>query len=72
MDITVEAIIFYLILIDAVGANITAWTGIGEQMFKKFGVFTRYFPITRGWTTYYLVLVLWIGCALLRLGVVGL
>ena len=71
MYMSIEMILYYLILIDAIGANITAWTGLGEAVFKRVGVFSKYFPITRGWTTYYLILVLWIGYALVRLGVVG-
>ncbi len=65
-----EAIIFYLLLIDAVGANIVAWTGIGEKMFTKYTFFTKYFPVTKGWTLYYLILVLWVGSALVRLDIV--
>jgi hypothetical protein len=67
---SLEAIIFYLLLVDAIGANITAWTGIGKKLFGKFSFFTRYFPITKGWTSYYLILVLWTGWALLRRGVI--
>ncbi len=67
---TIETIIYFLVLIDAIAANVASWSGLGETAFKNLGVFTKYFPITRGWTTYYLVLVLWVGSALVRLDVV--
>lgn len=68
MDIAFETIIFYLVLLDAVVANVVAWSGARNKINRKLGLFSRYFPITRGWTTYYLVLVLWVGYGLLRLG----
>jgi len=64
-----EAILYYLILVDAVFANVAAWSGYGASLNRRFSVFARFFPITKGWTLYYLVLVLWVGSALLRLGV---
>lgn len=66
---SIEAIIYYLIFIDAVGANITV--NCCEVWYKKTfrGWITRHFPVGRGWTFLYLLLVLWIGWALTRLGV---
>jgi hypothetical protein len=61
MDISLLELIFYLLLIDSIAANIIAW-GPGEKWWNKHGAFiSRYFPIARGWTAYYLVLVLFIG-----------
>lgn len=70
MTPTFEAILYYLILADAIFANITVWSTFGTELTKRYGIFAKYFPITRGWTTYYLVLVLWLGWALARLGVI--
>jgi hypothetical protein len=70
MTFSIEMIIYYLVLIDAVSATTAAWTGYGAVMNRRFSIFGVYFPITRGWTTYYLVLVIWIGYALARLGII--
>lgn len=56
----IEQIVFYALLIDSVAANILAWWGVGWYT-KHLRIMSRYFPISKGWTTYYLVLVLWIG-----------
>lgn len=55
-----EQIIFYLLLIDAVGANIMSFFG-NKWYAKHFRFISKHFPATKGWTLYYLVLVLWIG-----------
>jgi len=71
MELQVESIIFFFVLVDAVFAALTAWTGVGEYFNKRYSIFGRYFPITRGWTSYYLILVLWLGSAFMRLGYFG-
>jgi len=71
MELQIETIVYLLVLVDAIFATLTAWTGMGEYFNKRYSIFGRYFPITRGWTTYYLVLVLWVGSALVRLGTLG-
>jgi hypothetical protein len=70
MDITFEMVIYYLVLIDAISAVIAAWTGYGAKMNARYSIFAHHFPITKGWTTYYLVLIIWLGCALARLGII--
>lgn len=70
MQLSIEAIIYYVVFIDAVVAMLIAWSGKGEVLNQKMGLFSRFFPITRGWTLYYLVLVLWIGYALTRLSII--
>ena len=61
MELSIEAIIFYLLLIDSVAANLMVWFG-GEKWYTQhFRIISRYFPMTKGWVTYYLILVLWIG-----------
>lgn len=61
MDFSLVAIIFYILLIDSIGANLVAWGG-GENWWNKhFHIISRYFPVAKGWTTYYLILVVFIG-----------
>ena len=57
---SIYAIIFYLLLIDSLGANLVTWFG-GKWYTKHFRLLSRYFPAVKGWTTYYMVLVLFIG-----------
>ena len=54
-------IIFYLLLIDSIGANIISWLGFSKWYQGNLSFIARYFPATKGWTTYYLILVLFIG-----------
>lgn len=65
----IETVIFYLVLIDALSANILAWIGEGWYL-HHFRHISRYFPVAKGWTAYYLVLVLWIGWLLMRNGTI--
>jgi len=61
----VEKIIFVLLLIDAIGANLVAWCE--EKWYTKhFRWFTKFFPAAKGWALYYLILVLWIGFLIYR------
>ena len=66
---SIEAIIFYLLLLDSLGANWEAWFD-GKGYRKHFPVLSKYFPATKGWAFYYLVLVLWIGMLLHQLGII--
>jgi hypothetical protein len=69
MNIRIEPIIFYILLIDSVGSNLMAWLGDDKWYKRNFRIISRYFPITRGWTTYYLILVIFIGYLLKKSGV---
>ncbi len=61
MQYTPEVIIFIVLLLDSLIASSMAWLG-GEKWFiKNFRAFSRYFPLTKGWTAMYLILVLYIG-----------
>ena len=63
----IESIIFYVLLIDSVSANLVVW--FGEQWYlRHFKVFTKIFPPARGWALFYLILVLWAGSLLYRSG----
>jgi len=53
-------IIFWLLLVDSLIVNYIAWSKC-EAYFSTFALFRRYFPITKGWTIWYLVLSLFIG-----------
>lgn len=68
MDYTFELIIFLILLVDSIGANLMAWTDGRLWYQKHFRLMSRYFPITKGWTTYYLLLVLLMGAILYRFG----
>ena len=60
----IEVIVFFLLLVDSISGNLIAWTSEGKWYRKNFRIISRYFPATRGWTTYYLILVLWMGLML--------
>ena len=60
MNIPIEEIVFWFLLIDAIGANIVAWPG--NNWYKKhFRLISRCFPVTKRWKAAYLALVLDIG-----------
>ena len=64
---TVQEVVFYLLLIDAVGANLVMF--FDQRWYTKhFRLFSRVFPPARGWAMYYLALVLWIGWLLYDAG----
>lgn len=67
MNFSIEVLIFYILLIDSIGANLVAWFGIGEKWYlKNLRIISRYFPPSRGWTTYYLILVILIGLLIFK------
>lgn len=57
---TVIQIIFWLLLLDSLIANYITWFG-NREYFNKMKLFKRFLPLTTGWTTLYLFLVLLIG-----------
>ncbi len=61
----IEALIFYLLLVDSISCNVIVW--FGEKWYTKhFRIFSRWFPPAPGWALYYLALVLWAGSLLYR------
>lgn len=65
----IEAILWYIILIDSLGANIMTW--FFPKWYKKtYKKTSKLFPASKGWSAVYLVLVLWIGFSLNRLGII--
>ncbi|RLG11748.1 hypothetical protein DRN73_04535 [Candidatus Pacearchaeota archaeon] len=63
-----EAIVWYLFLIDSLFANLTVlfW----KKWYNK-TKFSKIFPISFVWTTFYFILIIWVGCALYRLGILN-
>ena len=68
MNFTPDVIIFFVLLVDSAIANGIAWVGRRWYM-EHFQIMSRYVPLTRAWAAWYLVLVLWAGSILLRMGV---
>ena len=69
MVLSIEAIIWYLMLIDSLVCNVIAWFD-GKWYTKKFPGMSKLFPITKAFAVYYFILVLWIGSALYRMQVI--
>lgn len=59
---TILKIIFWLLLLDSLIANYIAWSK-SKDFYNKMKFFKRFMPLTKGWTVWYLVLVLIIGWA---------
>lgn len=66
MEINIESIIFYLLLLDALVANYLAFTHKQHWWHTHFGTLERYFPLSKGWTVYYILLVILMGIMLIR------
>lgn len=68
--IGIEAIIWYLVLLDSIFAGTVAWCFPGMlKKSKRLKKLNKVLPLTKGWTAVYIILVLWVGYGLLRLGV---
>ncbi|MDP4039721.1 MAG: hypothetical protein Q8P57_04035 [Candidatus Pacearchaeota archaeon] len=68
MAFNFEALIWYIFLIDSIGANILSL--FFHKWYKKnCKGFYKHFPSAKGWSLFYLFLVLWIGWLLIQLGV---
>jgi len=65
-----EGVIWYLFLLDSLGANIVSWF-FSNWAKKKYKWLWKHLPVTRGWSAIYLILVLWIGFGLYRLGILA-
>ena len=71
MSLNLESVVFYLLLLDSLAAVIVSL--FFSKWYKKNmtkGV-VKHFPATKGWSIFYLLLVLWIGYLSYRLGVFG-
>ena len=67
MELPIEVIVFWVLLLDALVANFISYFG-AKWYIKHFRVLSRFFPMAKGWTAYYLILVLWMGFMLCRSG----
>ena len=65
MSFNFEAVIWYAILMDSIGANIVAWF-CNDWYRGKFKTLCKHFPATKAWCFVYLALVLWVGWVLYR------
>ena len=52
----IEAIVFYILLVDAISANLMVQFG-SERYVRHFRTLSRWFPPAEGWALYYLALV---------------
>ena len=64
----IEAIIFYILLIDAISANLMVQISGVSGTCDTSARISRWFPPAEGWALYYLALVLWVGSLLYRAG----
>ena len=67
-----EAIIFYLFLLDSAMGNLAVWIfpGFNKWYKKNWPKLHKHLPTTKPWMLIYLVLVIWVGYALSRLGII--
>ncbi len=63
---SIEALIFYVVVVDAIVANLFVQLD-GMWYTKHLRIISRMFPLSAGWSLLYLVLVLWIGSLMVRL-----
>ena len=62
---SIEAIIWYAVLLDSVAANFVAW--FYPQWYEtKLPWLHKFFPLKKSWCLVYLTLSLWLGCVLHR------
>lgn len=60
---TILQLIFWLLLVDSLGAAYFTWVG-GKEKYNSIRFLKRYLPLTSGWTLWYMILVLFIGYTL--------
>lgn len=61
---------FYIILLDSVSCNLLSLFG-RRWYARHFRTVSRLFPATEGWALWYLIMVLWVGSLLYRMGALG-
>lgn len=69
MSDTFFVVVFWLLLIDAIGAVIVSWSGWRQWYLGNCTVTSRLFPPSKGWASLYLILILFIGYILTNFGV---
>ncbi|MEC8790859.1 MAG: hypothetical protein VXX29_06485 [Verrucomicrobiota bacterium] len=68
MDFNFEAFLWYLLLADCAFANVVAWFN-ADWYGAKYPRIAFVFPASKPWCLLYLMLTIWLGMALRRLGV---
>ena len=57
-----------MLVLDSIGCCGFTWSTRGVNWYvKTFPRIAKHFPLTRGWSLFYLVMVGWLGCVLYRL-----
>ena len=69
MPLYVEGLVWYLVLLDALIYNVLAWAK-GRWHEKATHWISDYFPINKFIGLWYLIMVLWVGFALLRMQII--
>jgi len=69
MAFNIEAIIYYIFLLDSIVDNLVIWFFPNLNKWYKKKWFSKYFPATKGWGLWYLILIIWVGYSLYRLGI---
>ena len=69
MPIYAEGILWYLVLLDCIGYNILCWTK--DKWHNKLTHWiSEHFPLNKFMGLWYLIIVLWLGFALLRMEII--
>ena len=68
MKLSLETILRGVLMLDSIFWCGFAWTTKGVSWYvKTFPTIAKQFPLTRGWSLFYLGLMGWVGCVLYRL-----
>ena len=68
MKLSLETILWGVLMLDSIFCCGFAWATKGVSWYVKiFPRIAKQFPLTRGWSLFYLGLMGWVGCVLYRL-----
>jgi len=68
MDFNFEALLWYVLVVDCAFANFVAWFN-ADWYDEKYPRIAYFFPANKSWCLLYAFLIIWLGIALKRLGV---
>ena len=68
MYFNLEALLWYAILIDCIGASIVTLFFL-DSYHENFPKLQKIFPLSKGWCIAYFLGVFWIGCLLYRMNI---
>lgn len=63
---TFEKVVFYILLIDSLLVNLMVWSSHKSWYRRHLKTFSILFPLSKGWSSYYLLLVMLLGYILWR------